>query len=172
MSQFADNIKYLRKKRSLNQSEMTDFVGITGATWSDHERGKTEPSFDSLVKISDFFKVSIDVLLKKNLQEEEIKGNLIQNNSELENSNLKSNRNGNLKPENDENIDFVAYDDAEQFLYIGEAKVSKDLASDAEPLKSLFEAFKAVLIDVYGKSSNIQGEVTRLKEQMDELNPK
>lgn len=63
MSNFHHAISYLRKKKGLKQAEIAEKVGISPATWSDYERGKTQPNFDVLRKISEFFKVRADDLI-------------------------------------------------------------------------------------------------------------
>lgn len=62
MSVFGDNIKRLRKNKGLKQQELAEILGIKRNTYSDWENGKTEPSFDNLVKLADFFNVPLDWL--------------------------------------------------------------------------------------------------------------
>lgn len=62
------NLVYLRKKNGMTQSEMSDFLGISGNTrLSDYERGKSTPPIDVLISLSDKFKISIDDLIKSDL---------------------------------------------------------------------------------------------------------
>jgi transcriptional regulator with XRE-family HTH domain len=63
MGNFNEAIGQLRKKKGLKQAEIAELVGISPATWSDYERGKTEPNFEVLRRISEFFGVSVDLLL-------------------------------------------------------------------------------------------------------------
>ena len=64
------NLTFLRKTKGFTQSEMADFIGITGNTrWSDYERGKSNPPIDVLLIISDKFKISVDALIKEELTE-------------------------------------------------------------------------------------------------------
>jgi DNA-binding XRE family transcriptional regulator len=64
----AENLKLLRKNKDFTQSEMLDFIGITGNTkWSDYERGKSTPPIEILSIISEKFKISLDVLIKEDL---------------------------------------------------------------------------------------------------------
>lgn len=62
MSIFGDNIKRLRKNKGLKQQELAEILGIKRNTYSDWENGKTEPSFENLVKLGDLFDVSLDWL--------------------------------------------------------------------------------------------------------------
>lgn len=62
MSIFGDNIKRLRKNKGLKQQEIAELLGIKRNTYSDWENGKTEPSFENLVKLADLLEVSLDWL--------------------------------------------------------------------------------------------------------------
>lgn len=55
MSIFGDNIKRLRKNKGLKQREIAELLGVKRNTYSDWENAKTEPSFENLVKLADFF---------------------------------------------------------------------------------------------------------------------
>lgn len=68
---FGKNLTYLRDLKSLKQSEMPELTGVSRATWSDYERGKTEPDFKTLLIISEFFGVDTDSLLKVDLARNE-----------------------------------------------------------------------------------------------------
>lgn len=58
-----NRIKDLREDRDLRQSDLARFTGIDQRTISNYETGKTFPDALSLVKLADFFNVSIDFLL-------------------------------------------------------------------------------------------------------------
>jgi transcriptional regulator, cro/CI family len=62
MKLISERLKFLRKEKNLTQTELGEKVGIKRNTYSDWENGKTEPSFDNLVKLADFFNVSLDWL--------------------------------------------------------------------------------------------------------------
>lgn len=68
MATFNEVIAQLRKKNNLKQDEVAQKVGVNRATWSDYERGKTEPNFSTLIRIADFFRVNIDGLIRGNVQ--------------------------------------------------------------------------------------------------------
>lgn len=50
---------------------MQSVLDITRATWSNYENGVTEPSLNKLIDIAKFFRIRIDVLLLKDLQNEQ-----------------------------------------------------------------------------------------------------
>lgn len=58
---------FLRKLYSFQQVEMEGYTGISNSKWSWYENDKGEPPFDSLIKISDFFAIGIDILLRKQI---------------------------------------------------------------------------------------------------------
>jgi transcriptional regulator with XRE-family HTH domain/signal peptidase I len=63
MTIFSKNLKTLRAKKGYKQAEIAESIGITVSTWSNYEVGKSEPSLELLIKISDFFGTSVDALL-------------------------------------------------------------------------------------------------------------
>ena len=62
MSIFGDDIKRLRKNKGLKQQEIAELLGVKQNTYSDWENGKTDPSFENLVKLADLLDVSLDWL--------------------------------------------------------------------------------------------------------------
>lgn len=58
----------LRAKARLTQDEMADKFGVSRQTIYKWENGVTYPEVDKIIKISEFFDVSIDYLLKNNLK--------------------------------------------------------------------------------------------------------
>lgn len=68
----AKNLKYLRKSRKITQEEMSVILGVSRTTMGDYERGHTEPNIKSMVKMANFFKVSLDELLRSDLSNEKM----------------------------------------------------------------------------------------------------
>ncbi len=64
---FGPNIKLLRKRRYRSQDEVSGALDIKRSTWSGYENGTCEPNFGTLVKISEYFKITVDKLLKYDL---------------------------------------------------------------------------------------------------------
>ena len=56
-------IQYLRKKAGMKQTELCRELNIVQGTLSGWENGKYEPDISSLIKLSEFFNVSIDYIL-------------------------------------------------------------------------------------------------------------
>lgn len=67
MSLFSERFLELRTKKDVSQDQCAEQLGVKNrATISNYERGKTEPNLDDLLKIADYFKVSVDWLLGRN----------------------------------------------------------------------------------------------------------
>jgi transcriptional regulator with XRE-family HTH domain len=75
METFNEVLGYLRRKRGLKQAEIAEKVGISAATWSDYERGKTEPNLTVLAKISEVLQVDLDTLLGRSKVSVHVIGN-------------------------------------------------------------------------------------------------
>ncbi|WP_010305290.1 helix-turn-helix domain-containing protein [Kurthia senegalensis] len=60
---FSARLKDLRKNKKLSQTELANFLGITQANVSRYEKGDQLPDFDTLVKLSQKFDVSLDDLV-------------------------------------------------------------------------------------------------------------
>lgn len=63
MTPLAKTLKYLRAEKGSKQAEIAESVGVTISTWSNYEVGKSEPDLEKIVKIANFFKISVDDLL-------------------------------------------------------------------------------------------------------------
>lgn len=63
MNYFSKNITWYRKQRGLTQDQMFQYVEISRTSWSNYEKGISEPSMDGLIRIANFFVVSVDKLL-------------------------------------------------------------------------------------------------------------
>lgn len=61
--EFGENLRKLRKGKSMTQSELGGKIGLSKAVISKYETGLGYPSFDVLIRIARFFGVSTDFLL-------------------------------------------------------------------------------------------------------------
>ncbi len=65
MSSFGERLKRLRRENNVTQGELANFIGVVASAVGKYERlPQSYPSVEALIKISDYFKVSIDYLLK------------------------------------------------------------------------------------------------------------
>ena len=56
-------LKDLREEKGVLQKELAYAINRTRACISSWEQGKTEPSIDDLLKLADFFEVTVDCLV-------------------------------------------------------------------------------------------------------------
>lgn len=62
MKIFGKRLREVRKNKGLKQQEIAEQIGIKQNSYSDWENGKTEPSFENLIKLADVLEVSLDWL--------------------------------------------------------------------------------------------------------------
>lgn len=65
MTIFNERLKQLRKERNLTQYDLAELLGFSRGQIGNYEQGTREPDQNTLLKISDFFNVSVDYLLGK-----------------------------------------------------------------------------------------------------------
>lgn len=68
MSIFADNIRYLRGQLKRSQQNIADELLITRGRYAKYEDAASEPPLELLIRISRFYKISIDLLLSVDLK--------------------------------------------------------------------------------------------------------
>ena len=56
-------LKELRKKKGISQQRLATDLNTTQNTISRYETGEREPGIDELIKIADYFNVSVDYLI-------------------------------------------------------------------------------------------------------------
>lgn len=64
---FGKVLKELRIERKISQRKLGEDLGVVNQTISFWESGSREPDFDTLIKISKYFNVSIGFLLGEEL---------------------------------------------------------------------------------------------------------
>lgn len=60
---FAQRLKDLRIKSELNQTQLAQKLNLRSSAISKYEKGLTQPGIDTLVLLSQIFKVSLDYLV-------------------------------------------------------------------------------------------------------------
>lgn len=58
-------LKELRKRANVSQSELGEILGVTGQTVLNWENGIYEPKIEHLIKLADYFNVTIDYLVER-----------------------------------------------------------------------------------------------------------
>lgn len=59
---FPKRLKELRKLRKIKQKDCAYILNINRSTYAGYETGKTKPSYEVLIKLADYFNVSLDYL--------------------------------------------------------------------------------------------------------------
>ena len=65
MKVFAERLLELRKERKISQAKLATEIGVSFSVVCYWETDRAEPTAPNLVKLSDFFNVSVDYLLGK-----------------------------------------------------------------------------------------------------------
>ncbi len=97
---FSQNLQFLRKslEGKVSQEKMADELMIKKSTLGSYESGRAEPRYADLVKLSEYFKVTIDELLKEDLS--------IKSPIEKQEERLRI-LTTTVNPENEDNIEYV-----------------------------------------------------------------
>lgn len=61
-------LKDLREEKNLTQNELAKLICVSRSSINAYENNTNDPSLDVLVKIADFFNVSLDYLLGRTLE--------------------------------------------------------------------------------------------------------
>ena len=109
MSYFGTNLKILRKRRARSQADLSQSLKLTRSSLSAYEVGTAEPNYDTLMRISKYFKVPIDVFLKDDLHEfSELRLTNLENGFDVDVSGKKLRvLTTTVNQENEENIELV-----------------------------------------------------------------
>ena len=82
-----ENIKKLRKEKSLSQEQLAEMLNVSRQAVSKWESGKTYPDIDNLILLKDIFNVTLDDLVingDKNSSEDTIKSSKSCTNNHIE----------------------------------------------------------------------------------------
>lgn len=61
------NISHLRQLKGLSQEELGEELGVSRSIIGSKEEGRSMPTLELMVKISDYFRVPVDILIRKDL---------------------------------------------------------------------------------------------------------
>lgn len=65
----ASNLKLLRKHKKKSQDDVAKALELTRSSYSGYENGVAEPGIENLIKLSQFYRIPMDDLLKKNFED-------------------------------------------------------------------------------------------------------
>src|SRR5688572_26412832 len=74
MSKISSNIRYLRQWKGLSQEQLADDLQVTRARIGAYEEGRNEPPLDLLVRLSEYFHVAIDAMVRGDLKKTNLDG--------------------------------------------------------------------------------------------------
>ncbi len=63
------NIKLLRKRLGKSQEEVATVFSLTRSSYSGYENGVADPGIDTLIQVSDYFKIPLDTLMRKDFND-------------------------------------------------------------------------------------------------------
>ncbi|CAM4013555.1 XRE family transcriptional regulator [Bacillus manliponensis] len=63
MKNFGETLKHLRNTHSLRQEDLAHQIGVSRSRINNYENGFSEPDLTTLLELSVFFDVSLDVLI-------------------------------------------------------------------------------------------------------------
>ena len=69
LTKFGEILMQLRQEKHLSQAELGHIIYVSGGTISNYEKGVHYPDVEKLVRLADYFNVSIDYLLGRAEQE-------------------------------------------------------------------------------------------------------
>lgn len=70
ISLYASNLRYLRNKHRIPQTDIGKLIGVGQKEISNYEKGKHEIPVPKLIVLADFFGVTLDQLVKQDLSKE------------------------------------------------------------------------------------------------------
>lgn len=65
--QLAHNLRYLRNAYNLTQNDLSAILNISRQAYSNYENCKRMPDLDTLIRISNFYHITLDDLVNANL---------------------------------------------------------------------------------------------------------
>ncbi|MEM1002517.1 MAG: helix-turn-helix transcriptional regulator, partial [Bacteroidota bacterium] len=67
MSRIGHNIRKIRSAKKLSQTQFAELFDLTRGSVGAYEEGRAEPKIDTIIQIANYFSVSIDLLLNKEM---------------------------------------------------------------------------------------------------------
>lgn len=66
MHSVSERLKKLRKETGATQVKLADATGISRSSYSSYEEGRAIPPLDTLLRLADFYQISLDELVRGN----------------------------------------------------------------------------------------------------------
>ncbi|WP_422361402.1 helix-turn-helix domain-containing protein [Reichenbachiella sp.] len=72
LSQIGSNIKKIRQVKKMSQADFSNLFNLARPSVGAYEEGRSEPKIETIIAIANYFRISVDVLLTKELTVSEI----------------------------------------------------------------------------------------------------
>lgn len=72
MSYFGKNIRKIRTAKKMSQSEFAKLFDLKRTALGSYEEGRAEAKIDTIIKVADYFGLTLDQLLRKEITVNEI----------------------------------------------------------------------------------------------------
>lgn len=74
MSKISSNIRFLRQLKGLSQEQLADDLKVTRSRIGGYEEARNEPPIDLLIRLSEYFHIAIDALVRGDLKKTNLDG--------------------------------------------------------------------------------------------------
>lgn len=74
MSKISSNIRFLRQLKGLSQEQLADELNVTRSRIGGYEEARNEPPIDLLIRLSEYFHIAIDALVRGDLKKTNLDG--------------------------------------------------------------------------------------------------
>lgn len=74
MSKISSNIRFLRQLKGLSQEQLADELQVTRSRIGGYEEARNEPPIDLLIRLSEYFHIAIDALVRGDLKKTNLDG--------------------------------------------------------------------------------------------------
>jgi len=74
MSLFSDNIRHLRIQKQVSQEVVAEGLSISRDSLAKYEQGRSQPPYETLIRLSHYYHVSIDLLLTADIRKVDLDG--------------------------------------------------------------------------------------------------
>lgn len=64
---FQDILKELRESKKITQKEVAKAIKVNERTYCNYETGRTEPDIKTLIRLADYYNVSMDILTGRHI---------------------------------------------------------------------------------------------------------
>lgn len=72
-----EKLKELRKEKGISLKELGSIIGAAESTMSLYENGKRQPDYETLLKLAEYFGVTVDYLLRGESKSERLPEELV-----------------------------------------------------------------------------------------------